>query len=32
MPDGTISKKNVATITDSFFEEHKKVYGHAFRN
>ena len=32
MPDGTISKKNVVTITDSFFEEHKKVYGHAFRN
>ena len=32
MPDGAISKKNVATITDSFFEEHKKVYGHAFRN
>jgi N-methylhydantoinase A/oxoprolinase/acetone carboxylase beta subunit len=32
MPDGAISKKNVATITDSFFEEHQKVYGHAFRN
>jgi N-methylhydantoinase A len=32
MPDGAISKKNVATITDSFFGEHRKVYGHAFRN
>jgi N-methylhydantoinase A len=32
MPDGAVSKDNARTIVDSFFEEHKKVYGHAFRD
>lgn len=32
MPDGEISADNVGVIVDSFHDEHKKIYGHAFRD
>jgi N-methylhydantoinase A len=31
-PDGPITKDNVQEIIDSFFDHHKQVYGHAFRD
>lgn len=32
MPDEPLGKENVSTIIDSFYDEHKKVYGHAFKD
>jgi len=32
VPDGPITSDNVSVIIDSFYDEHKKVYGHAFRD
>ncbi|MEP4104565.1 MAG: hydantoinase/oxoprolinase family protein [Nitratireductor sp.] len=32
MPDGTVDAGNARTIIDSFYDEHKKIYGHAFRD
>lgn len=32
MPDGTVDAGNAGTIIDSFYDEHKKIYGHAFRD
>lgn len=32
MPDGPLTPDNVSEIIDSFFDEHKKVYGHAFKD
>lgn len=31
MPDGKIHKGNAHIITESFYDAHKQVYGHAFR-
>jgi len=32
MPDGPLTRENVSELIDSFYHEHKKVYGHAFRD
>ncbi|MDN2565746.1 hydantoinase/oxoprolinase family protein [Aquibium sp. A9E412] len=32
MPDGKVDAGNAKLIIDSFYEEHKKIYGHAFRD
>ncbi len=32
MPDEPLDKDNVSTVIDSFYDEHKKVYGHAFKD
>ncbi|WP_108659694.1 hydantoinase/oxoprolinase family protein [Acuticoccus kandeliae] len=32
VPNGPLTKANAGAVIDSFFEAHKKVYGHAFRD
>jgi len=32
LPDGPVGQDNISVIIDSFYEEHKKVYGHAFKD
>ncbi len=32
MPDGAVDAGNAKVIVDSFYDEHKKIYGHAFRD
>ena len=32
MPDGPLTQANVSEVIDGFYNEHKKVYGHAFRD
>lgn len=32
MPDGALGPDNVQVVIDSFFDAHKQVYGHAFRD
>jgi N-methylhydantoinase A len=32
MPDGAVDAGNAHVIIDSFYDEHKKIYGHAFRD
>ncbi|PSM16167.1 hydantoinase/oxoprolinase family protein [Nitratireductor sp. StC3] len=32
MPDGAVDAVNAKVIVDSFYDEHKKIYGHAFRD
>ncbi len=31
VPDGRVRPDNISVIIDSFYDEHKKVYGHAFK-
>ena len=32
MPDGHLGKESAAAITENFYQAHKQVYGHAFRD
>lgn len=32
MPEGAVDAGNAHVIIDSFYDEHKKIYGHAFRD
>ena len=32
MPDGPLDKASAAAVIDAFFDAHKQVYGHAFRD
>lgn len=32
VPDGALNRDSAAKVIDSFYEVHKKVYGHAFRD
>ena len=32
MPDGPLTSENVKTVTKSFYDAHKQVYGHAFED
>ena len=32
VPDGPLTDNNRTAVIDAFFDEHKKVYGHAFRD
>lgn len=32
MPDGPVNAENANVIIESFYDEHKKIYGHAYRD
>ena len=32
MPDGALTKKNIAVVIKNFYDHHKQVYGHAFED